>query len=246
MDPIRLARPPIREAVLDIKVEGIAEVELLHRLAEDFGKSVGMTRTSAIRTGFLEMAIEPDKAITGQARDGGVVGYRVEDQPITRVVQFRNNGFTFSRVGRYESWEQFRDEAMVPTRRFLAVPSIGHVTRLALRYINVIQFPSERVNLDEYLPAAPQVPKELPQFIAGFLSRIVIPIPEDRLTAIVTQSLDESPRPKPSVILDVDVFFQGLLPVEENALAPIFEKIREWKNRIFFAFVNENTVRMHT
>jgi uncharacterized protein (TIGR04255 family) len=117
---------------------------------------------------------------------------------------------------------------------------------VALRYINVIQFPIQRVDLDEYLPAAPRVPPELPQVVAGFISRVVLPIPEDGLTAYVTLASDEVQQPTSSVILDIDVFSQANLQPSWEAVAPVFEKIREWKNRIFFAHVNEKTVRLHS
>lgn len=205
-----------------------------------------MSKNTAIRAGVFELAFAPDKAFTGSAKDVGVIGHRIEDDPLTRVAQFRNNGFSFSLVGNYSTWELFRDQAMVPARRFLQLPGVGRISRIALRYVNVIQFPNERVDLDQYLPAAPKVPMELPQTVSGFFSRVVLPITEDGLTAIVTQALDEGSRPKPSVILDIDVFFQGMLSASWDEALPVFEKIRIWKNQIFFAYVNENTVRLHS
>lgn len=246
MNPTRLARPPIREAVLDIQTQGPQDLNAIRALAESFGKQTGMSKSAAIRTGIVEMAMSSDEAITSRAHDVGIIGYRIEDEPLSRVVQFRNNGFTYSLIGNYDSWEQFRDRASEPARRFLVLAGLERVMRLALRYINVIQFPSGRVDLDRYLPAAPSVPAELPQAVSGFLSRIMLPIQEDGLSAIVTQALDEGVGPSPSVILDIDVFFQGSLPADWDSLLPIFEKIRIWKNRIFFAFVNENTVSLHS
>ncbi|MCC6213133.1 MAG: TIGR04255 family protein [Burkholderiales bacterium] len=246
MNPTRLARPPIREAVLDIRTEGPENLAAIKELAESYGRESGMKKGAAIRAGVIEMAIAPDKPISGGAKDIGLIGHRVEDEPATRVAQFKKDGFTFSLIGNYQTWEVFRDQAMVPARRFLQLPGLGRVNRVALRYINIIQFPSQRVDLDEYLPAAPKVPSELPQEVAGFISRIVLPIAEDGLMAIVTQALDEAPQPTPSVILDVDVFSQEGFQPSWDALAPVFEKIRIWKNRIFFAYVNENTVRLHS
>lgn len=245
MNPIQLARPPIREAVLDIQTQGPSDLEAVRRLAESFGKQSGLSKSAAVRAGLIEMAMSADESITSRAR-AGVTGYRVEDEPVTKVVQFRNNGFTFSLIGNYAAWEQFRDAAVEPAARFLALSGVERVTRLALRYINVIQLPHTRVDLDQYLPAAPRVPSELPQELAGFFSRIVLPIQGDGLNAVVTQALEEGAKPSPSVILDIEVYFQGPLTPEWGSLLPIFENIRTWKNRIFFAFVNENTVSLHS
>ena len=119
------------------------------------------------------------------------------------------------------------------------------ISRVALRYINAIRFPDTVVDLDEYLPAAPSVPAALPQAIAGFYSRIVIPIPEDDLTAVVTQALEDTPQSAPSIILDIDVFRQTRLQPNEAIWEQSFEKIGDWKNRIFFEFVNEKTVSLY-
>jgi uncharacterized protein (TIGR04255 family) len=246
MNPIPLARPPIREAVLDIRTDGPEDLAALKELASSYGREVGMEKKATIRAGIVEMAFTPDKPISGGAKDIGLIGHRVEDEPATRVAQFKKDGFTFSLIGNYRTWEAFRDQAKIPAQRFLQLPGLGRVSRVALRYINVIQFPIQRVDLDEYLPAAPRVPPELPQVVAGFISRVVLPIPEDGLTAYVTLASDEVQQPTSSVILDIDVFSQANLQPSWEAVAPVFEKIREWKNRIFFAHVNEKTVRLHS
>jgi uncharacterized protein (TIGR04255 family) len=246
VNPTRLARPPIREAILDIRIEGQQDLGALNALAGAFSAESGMTKRASIRAGMVEMALDPNKAFSGQAKDVGLIGYRIQDEPLTRVAQFRNNGFTFSLIGNYDCWERFRDQGIVPARRFLELPNTGRVKRVALRYVNVLQFPLERVDLDEYLPAAPKIPAELPQVVGSFFSRVAIPIPEAQLVAMVTQALDEAPRPTPSVILDIDVFSQGQLAANLDSVLPVLETIRVWKNRIFFAFVNENTVRLHS
>jgi len=246
VNPIRLSRPPIREAILDIQTDGPQDISAIQKLAETFGRGTGLTKIGTMRAGIVEMAMAAGQAFSGKANDIGVVGFRAEDDPLTRVAQFRNTGFGYSLIGNYDTWESFRDRAIVPARQFLALPGVGQIKRVALRYVNVIQFPGPRVDLDEYLPAAPKVPTELPQVVGSFLSRIVLPIPDARLVAIITQAIDESARPTPSVILDIDVYYQEVLAADMDAVLPILETIRTWKNKIFFSFVNEKTVRLHS
>jgi uncharacterized protein (TIGR04255 family) len=122
---------------------------------------------------------------------------------------------------------------------------VDSISRVALRYINAMRFPEGKVDLDEYLPSAPSIPPGLPQSISGFFSRVIFPIPEDDLTAVVTQALEDAPQTGPSVILDIDVFCQKPMQPHEKLWEETFEKIRNWKNRIFFEFVNEKTVSLY-
>ena len=245
MNPIQLSHPPIREAVYDIQVGGQIDVEALRTLAEQYGKEHGLKKTIPMHTGFFEIAIVPGQPAVASAQDRGIIGFRIEDEPATRIVQFRTNGFSFSMTGTYDNWPSFRDRALVPARRFLASSGVDNISRVALRYINAMRFSDTRVDLDEYLPAAPSIPPGLPQSISGFFSRVVFPIPEDDLTAVVTQALEDTPQAEPSVILDIDVFCQKPMQPNEKSWEQAFEKIRNWKNRIFFEYVNEKTVSLY-
>jgi uncharacterized protein (TIGR04255 family) len=245
LKPIQLAKPPIREAVFDIQIEGAVDFDQVKALAEAYGKELGLTKTTPIRAGFFGVTLSPGQPLQTHAHDEGVIGLRVEDEPTTQIVQFRKNGFTYSCTGPYDDWGAFRGRALQPARRFLALPGVNKITRIALRYINVIRFPSLPVNLDDYLPAAPKVPENLPQVVSGFVSRVVISIPEDQLMAVVTQASEEAPPPVGSVILDIDVFRTLSLPAGDVSWEQMFEKIREWKNKIFFEYINEKTVGLY-
>lgn len=231
--------------MFDIRIDGTVQTEELRRHAEEYSREFGLGKITPIRAAFFGVSLAPGQPMTTHTQDEGVIGLRVEDEPATRIVQFRSNGFTFSLTGPYDDWASFRDKALTPARRYLTSRGIERITRVALRYINVIRFGEARIELEDYLPGAPNVPAGLPQTIAGFFSRIVLPIPEDDLVAIVTQALEDPPQPTPSVILDIDVFRQIAVPPSDTSWEGAFEKIREWKNRIFFEFVNEKTVSLY-
>ena len=245
LKPIQLAKPPIREAVFDIQIEGAVDFDQVKELAEAYGKELGLKKVTPIRAGIFGVTMLPGRPFQTHAHDEGVIGLRIEDEPSTQIVQFRKNGFTYSCTGTYDDWSAFRGRALQPARRFLALPGVKRITRIALRYINVIQFPNLPVNLDDYLPAAPKVPGNLPQVVSGFISRVVIAIPEDQLTAVVTQASEEVPPPVASVTLDIDVSRTLSLPAGDVSWEPMFETIREWKNKIFFEYVNEKTVDLY-
>lgn len=245
MKPIQLAKPPIREAVFDIQIEGAVDLAQVKELAESYGKEHSLKKATPIRAGFFGVTMLPGQPFQTHAHDEGIIGVRIEDEPTTQIVQFRKNGFTYSCIGAYDDWSAFRGRALQPGKRFLALPGVTKISRIALRYINVIRFPSLPVNLDDYLPVAPKVPENLPQVVSSFVSRVVIAIPEDQLTAVITQASEEAPAPVGSVILDIDVFRTLSLPAADTSWEKMFENIREWKNRIFFEYINEKTVELY-
>lgn len=244
MDPVKLARPPVREALIDVQIDGQLLVDGLQALAERFSREKGLNKTTPIRSGIFGVTLSPDRSFETHAQDHGIIGFRIEDEPVTRVVQVRANGFTYSVVGNYQSWEQLRDDALPLLRQYLELKGVERISRLALRYINSLRFPEPRVDLDEYLRAAPQVPQGLPQMVAGFVSRVVLPIPDDGLIAVVTQALEEGQMP-PSVILDIDVFHQATYAPTDVAWERVLDRIRFWKNEIFFRHISEKTAEMY-
>lgn len=170
-------------------------------------------------------------------------GYIFTSADKKQVFQTRIDGFTFNRLKPYEEWETFRDEGfrLWQLYRDLVSPEI---VRVALRYINKLDiplYPQTALDFDKYLTAAPVVPKELPQGISSFLTRMVIHDPEIDSTAIITQAFEQIIDSKfLPIILDIDAFRQKEVISDEEAWQTL-EKLRHFKNRIFFASITEKT-----
>ncbi len=71
----------------------------------------------------------------------------------------------------------------------------------------------------------------LPQAVAGYLLRVVIPFDEYKTTAIVTQSLDGS---STECVLDLDAFSEQPQGITEGEIWSGLDGLREVKNRLFF------------
>ena len=119
------------------------------------------------------------------------------------------------------------------------------VTRLALRYINVLSLPFA-ADFDDYLVAGPVVPQALPQLLDQFLTRLTVPDPEIDSVAHITQSLEGKSADEQtiSVVLDVDVFKTVNLEWHDHeAIWQEFELLHDFKNRVFFSSITERTAR---
>ena len=121
------------------------------------------------------------------------------------------------------------------------------VSRLALRYINVLSLPMG-ADFDDFLTTAPRVPRELPQTLASFISRVTILDDSVGCLAHVTQSFDGvlDPAKDWPLILDIDVYKQMKIDSwQDPAIWRVFEYLHDFKNRVFFSSITEEVARLY-
>jgi uncharacterized protein (TIGR04255 family) len=238
----RLARPPLREAVIDLRAEDSLDRALLPQLERI--EAEGFSLRNAIREGHFLVDLSEDRPASTAVR-AMHIGIRLETADASRVVQLRLNGFTFSALKGYDSWEQFAAEATVLWSKYLTATDLKRLSRVALRYINFIELPLAEVSFDDYLTAAPQVPPGLPQGLSSFLQRVVVPFPASGHTAIVTQALEPPTPTGIPVILDIDVFSERAISTAPEELWTLLASLRKTKNDIFFSYVTELALKAY-
>ena len=65
------------------------------------------------------------------------------------------------------------------------------ITRVAARYINRVEIPlSIFGQFEDFFTGGPRVPKNVPQEVSDFLSRVVVHEPEIDASMIITQALE--------------------------------------------------------
>ncbi|KAI3594183.1 hypothetical protein D9X30_0415 [Cupriavidus sp. U2] len=152
------------------------------------------------------------------------------------------NGFTYSQLPPYDTWEAMSAGALEIWREYQAIVKPEEISRIALRYINALAIPLPVQNFDDYLTHAPQVPKELPQSLASFLNRVLIHDQENKDIAQVTQMLEgeASDGKAINILFDIDVFHPcQLKSATEEQIFSVLQRLREFKNKAFFGFLEE-------
>lgn len=235
---VHLRNAPVTEALLDIRVRFSEDLELprLLSLAPQVSARYPTRRDRHQITGRFEVKEgHPTSAATET-----IDGYMFFSADEKQVFQARKDGFTLNRLKPYENWESFRDEAkrLWDLYRRLSSPEI---LRIGLRYINKIDIPMPVHDLIDYLPAAPVIPKGLPQNVNSFLTRVVLSEPTLQASAVITQLFEQIVDPNfLPLMLDIDVFMDRGL-IEEDEAWKVFEQLRELKNAIFFSSITEKT-----
>lgn len=233
-----LRNAPIVEAVIDIRVK-VKEDLLLEQLSE-LDSAISKEYPEKKERYKWEGKLEFKKGASPISTTTETIdGYMFISSDQKQIFQATLDGFTFSRLKPYETWEHFRDEAhrLWKLYRDVAFPEI---TRVALRYINKMEFPLPIKDFSDYLTAPPIVPEGLPQGVSSFLTRVVIHEPEMDAAAIITQSLEQLVTPNLlPIILDIDVFKQKTEGIKEDEAWELLERLRHFENKIFFKSITE-------
>lgn len=239
---VHLQNAPIREAVIDIKVQTSTEVD-----------PKGLQQLEAmLGDGFHDFEPTVRKGLGVEFGEDGVttthneslIGYKAEDKDRGVVVQFQSNGLTLSKLEPYTNWQDFENCAKEAWNLYRECLPKFKVSRVATRFINVMELPYlEGLNLDEYLTSSPKLPAGLGDTMSSFFTRIVVPKPELDAVAIIMQNVEPPKKDKLTVTLDIDVYRTNALT--ENTIWQILKTFQDVKNQAFFGSITDLTVELY-
>ena len=236
------ARAPVTEALIDIRAT------LPHPVAAQtlraFGEGLeGYPRIRTQTQGQIRM--EASGVGSSVTSSHGVRGFMYLDESEKQIAQVRIDGFTFSRVHPYESWEDLRDEARRLWHRYTEIAQPESVTRIAVRYINRLEFEEDPVTLGKWLKLNMVTPLELGP-MADFLLRMVVQHPDEpSYVGTVTQGTAQ-PTIKGranAIVLDIDCWTSRTCDPAGDDIWRILEDLREFKNDFFFGTMTDEALR---
>lgn len=245
--PIKLKKSPLIEAILDIRTitDPNLPQEIFEKYYLEIGKEFTVKNVNTLMHASFEMKPGEPTKFDSDSKPNGFV-FKTPDN--TKLVQFRRDGFTFHLVNSYKDWEPFSDEAKKHFQKYLELIQPKLISRVALRYINLIQIPLPFKNFNEYLLTIPVIASNLPQQLTEFQMRVVVPDEKKENIAIITEGIDLN-RLKANnaflpFIFDIDVF--RLINFEPNIdiVWEKFDGIRKYRSKIFFNSITGKTVRL--
>ena len=228
---------PIKEALIDIQTAfpGKITAETLNSKYAHIAQQYSQPET--IQQDDVELLREdgrPSKVTVEHT----VAGYRYRSKDSHHVVQFRTDGFTFSRLEPYDTWEQMKAEAAKLWDVYVDAVSPNLVTRVGTRYVNVLKLPLD-AKLEVYLETPPKIPGGLNQEIGGFFTRINISDPEIKAQGFLIQAMEGISGNHLPVFLDIDVFMIKQFELGTDDFWPCFEQLRALKNEVFLKSITE-------
>ena len=244
-----LERPPILEAVLDIRFRARTELEvgelfaLREVLSETFPTSEEMKQMGAKilfeRTGARTETEEP--------RQIGVL-FKSKDEKL--IFQARVDGITLSRLAPYRSFDELEPLLRSCWGAYVRAARPEAATRIAVRYINRFEVPID-TNLTDWLTRPPQ--PAVPWVRMGsFVHRDLWRAEDEEYAVGLVTALEPGLNGRSSqLIVDIDAFSEvrpiSISADDPEASLPMvrerFSALRSIKNHFFFSLLTPKCIQ---
>lgn len=231
-------KAPIKEAVIDIQIDGASS------------RSVTVFAGASLPSGYVPRQTIVKGLLRGQLTSGRLsaegkqdeIGYVFVGGDGKHVAQFKTDGFTFSRLAPYLTWEQLRDEARTLERIYTQLVGPHRVIRIGLRYVNQIDMPNPVRDFRDFVRVYPEISSDLPQLLSGFFMQAQIPQTDIDAMLVISEAMVPPPNEAHvSLILDIDVFRQGNVAKSGDEVWEVLEVLRLRKNLVFEGCITNNT-----
>lgn len=236
------SRAPIVEAVIDIKVVYASGKTTCVNSETASAFKATFPRGQPILEVSMGFSSGKDGAVTPMSTAAEAAGWRLSNESESRILQIRPQGFTYSHLPPYTQWEVFGAEVRPLWEKFVETCAPVRVTRIAMRYINLLKLPGGPVDLKDYLNLHPQIPATM-EPLDGLLMQVRSKLPEvsDNGRFVITLAPAQASA-EPDVtpfVLDLDVFCEESFEPSDSRLWTVLQKLRDAKNRLFEASLTD-------
>jgi uncharacterized protein (TIGR04255 family) len=233
-----LNNAPIIEAIIGIELNDVLPSDVLavfSQLPSDLARSYP-SKTDIVQGNF-SFELLANRTSSSQEP----IGFFFKSSDNTQVFHAKRNGFAFSRLFPYESWQSFRDEArrLWGFYRQCVGPAIPNA--FTVRYINKLFLPLAD-QIEKYLQVYPALPKAYPGMQTSLI-RLQFAIPEHLGIATVQQLRLPNEKPNFATMLFDNEFRIPCLGLEDSEIWKNIEKIRDLKNEFFFEALTEEFIK---
>ena len=231
--PEKLARPPIREALLDIRMRVPPRADWDARLAQ-VQEDLAVDYPNARDVRRVETHVHLTDAAataTGRAVRRGRIFWAKDGN---RAVQARIDGFTLNVTRDYPGWDAFLAASRAAWTTVAECLEPSEISRVGLRFINEIRIPVDD-DLGTWLQVGPTLPSALPKAMQEFRLRVVLQLREG-VTGVLMVGVSAVPEGQSAglLTLDVDVFTEGQWSASGEGIWEELGRLRLDKNRCFF------------
>lgn len=238
----RYMNAPLTEALFDIQVELPKEVTvaMIENLS---GALLEKYPTKKPRRKFsAKFEFNSDTLPTTESSDLGIDGFFFWSKDEKQVAQFRLDGFSFSRLKPYTSWEETFPEMCYLWECYRDHLNPLNIKRIAVRYINLIEIPKAQEGIDwtTYFTMASFNSGDIAYQIDAFMHRTSFQLPNKSIKGMITFLTGPIQDPsKVSVIFDLDVFMEVQIHPSQFAVENLFGSLRDVKDQLFESCLTE-------
>lgn len=239
---VRYECAPIVEAIIEIQVpseHGVSVERIDSSLSPLVRESYPKKYETSIFQGQFRLG--PN---TGAAIESAKTGVDFHSSDGKQIFVAHAGRFAFSRLAPYGTWQEIKEEARRLWEMYRSVVPVTKISRVAVRYVNKIQFPPGNLEFHDYLNTYPRLTPEAPDLVNNFFMRLEIPQPDINASAIVILANAQGVDDGVAMILDIDVFKQAEAIADVESIWVQLERLRERKNLYFEKTITDATRRL--
>ena len=226
-------RPPITEAVIEIRLEDSLSKNVMEKIHNRLKKGY----ESSEKISFVGFRIDPEKKEVAKIPDE-LKGYKLTSKDQADVVQLVPHSMACSRLAPYNGWENFEPRARKNWETWRKMSKPTKIKRIGVRYINRIDIPFKKgykIDIEDYLTIFPKYPE--PHLLTGFSKytmQIIGPFSIEGFYLIINTNVVKSPLIDHfSIVLDLDLSPQGDMPQRNDKVWEMINQMRGYKNNAF-------------
>lgn len=244
-----LPHAPIIEAVIDIHVSGkeLLEENVLKSQIEP--NLINYQFLDSQREIQFQHVVGPKNSTSTPLviKDLGWKGLRYRSEDGRQIVQFNKNGFVFSRLDPYQSWEALYSEATRLWEKYIVLVKPFEINRIGVRYINRFQLPPGEVRFEDYLNPSPEAPRGLGFLFSNFLHQDTLVVPDHPYAINIVRTVQPPTDPNTmaiTLVLDIDASTLSGFEFDEELLKQKLFEIRWLKNKAFFGSITDKALKL--
>lgn len=236
-------RPPITEAVIDIRiahtVNDVEQKKVVEHLKRNYPHFLPMQA--------INLSIDATGSQFGIQQN--MQGYRLSSDDQTDVALVMPQGIATARLAPYLGWPALFDRAREAWNVWRQETPRHPVSRIGIRYINRIDVPVKDrpvIEVENFLTLYPRVPPGSVRPMFGYVMEVGGPAASRNWTATIRSARVLQP-PIPnhmSLLLDIDVFRTDEIPQRDDSLWDLIDKARDIKNGIFESCITDDSRRL--
>ncbi len=219
-------RPPIREAVIEVRFADTITDSQLELLCKKQNKS-----TFTIQK--VEVVLSPESKEHKSTR---LFGFKlIENEDTANIIQFKHNAISVSRLAPYEGWDKLF-ENFKKYYEFYTKNKHRTISRIGVRFINRIDIPTQgkdTLKVEDYIKVYANVPNTKFPALSSSLVQVTSVIDDNRTITINSYLYENVLIDYLSFILDLDIARVKNLPVNSKILFEELKELREKKNFFF-------------
>lgn len=247
-DGLSYNRPPITEAVIDIRIAPPVSEDELARANAKFVELYPHEDTHH----EVDYEIRPDEAghpNVSEARRTHFFKRASHDQ--REIVLLKSSGIAVCDRAPYAGWDSFSERFWRDWAVWIDAVGRRNINRIGMRYINRIDIPMQPgeavVYHENYVTVHVQSPEDKFGPTIGYEARAIYRLEKIQGHFLLRTTILGPPAPVPdhvSVLIDFDLAREADPPQDDGGLKELLDVMREQKNMIFEAVITDEARKL--